>query len=69
AHLSANVWQVLVKPGDRVSEGDRLVILEAMKMEIAIAADESGMVTAVFCEKGQTVMAGQVLLALQAAPA
>ncbi|HEY9906139.1 MAG TPA: urea carboxylase, partial [Thermosynechococcaceae cyanobacterium] len=47
AHLSANVWQVLVKPGDRVSEGDRLVILEAMKMEIAIAADESGMVTAV----------------------
>ena len=67
AHLSANVWQVLVEPGDQVSEGDRLFILEAMKMEIAIAADQSGTVTAVFCEKGQTVTAGQILAAINPA--
>lgn len=64
AHLSANVWQVFVKPGDQVVEGDRLVILEAMKMEIAIAADEAGTITQVFCTPGQTVSAGQVLLAI-----
>jgi urea carboxylase len=65
AHLSANVWQVLVNPGDAVAEGDRIVILEAMKMEIAVTADEAGIITDVFCQKGQTVTAGQILAAIQ----
>ncbi len=65
AHVGANVWQVLVKPGDVVSEGDRLVILEAMKMEIAVTADVAGTVIDVFCTQGQMVSAGQVLLAVQ----
>lgn len=65
AHVSANVWQVLVQPGDRVAEGDRLVILEAMKMEIAVIADSAGTITDVFCQKGQTVTAGQLLAAIQ----
>jgi urea carboxylase len=64
AHLSANVWQVLVNPGDEVKEGDRILILEAMKMEIAITADVVGTVTDVFCTKGQTVTAGQILVAI-----
>ncbi|MEP0915207.1 urea carboxylase [Leptolyngbya sp. DQ-M1] len=65
AHVSANVWQVLVKPGDVVAEGDRLVILEAMKMEIAVTADEAGTITELYCVQGQTVSAGQVLLAIR----
>jgi urea carboxylase len=65
AHVSANVWQVLVQPGDRVAEGDRLVILEAMKMEIAVLADIAGTITQVFCQSGQTVTAGQLLAAIQ----
>jgi len=65
AHLSANVWQVLVKPGDRVVEGDRLIILEAMKMEIAVLADSAGLITDLFCQPGQTVTAGQLLAAMQ----
>jgi urea carboxylase len=64
AHVSANVWQVLVQVGDRVQEGDRLVILEAMKMEIAVVADASGTVTEIFCQPGQTLTAGQLLLAI-----
>jgi urea carboxylase len=67
AHVSANVWQVLVKPGDRVAEGDRLVILEAMKMEIAVTADAPGTVVELYCTQGQTVTAGQVLLAIAGA--
>ncbi|MBW4550761.1 MAG: 5-oxoprolinase/urea amidolyase family protein [Aphanocapsa sp. GSE-SYN-MK-11-07L] len=65
AHLSANVWQVLVNPGDVVAEGDRLLILEAMKMEIAITAEVNGAIAEIFCQKGQTVTAGQILVAIQ----
>lgn len=65
AHVSANVWQVLVQVGDRVAEGDRLVILEAMKMEIAVFADSAGTIAEVFCQIGQLVIAGQLLVAIQ----
>ncbi|MCU0569312.1 MAG: urea carboxylase [Oculatellaceae cyanobacterium Prado106] len=64
AHVSAQVWQVLVKEGDRVLEGDRLFILEAMKMEISVLADTAGIVTALFGQQGKTVIAGQVLAAI-----
>lgn len=65
AHLSANVWQVLVNPGDQVAEGDRLIILEAMKMEIAVIAETAGTIAEIFCQQGQLVMAGQILAAIQ----
>ena len=65
AHVSASVWQVLFNPGDTVAEGDCVVILEAMKMEIAITADVAGTIADVFCQKGQTVTAGQILAAIQ----
>ncbi len=68
AHLSANIWQVLVKPGDCVAAGDPLVILEAMKMEIAVTAAEAGRVVELFCQQGQTVVAGQLLLAVEPMP-
>lgn len=48
-------------------EGAHLVILEAMKMEIAIAADVTGTITDVFCQQGQAVTAGQILAAIQPA--
>ncbi|PPS38270.1 acetyl-CoA carboxylase biotin carboxyl carrier protein subunit, partial [Chroococcidiopsis sp. TS-821] len=65
AHVSANVWQVLVKGGDRVASGDRLVILEAMKMGVAGLAEDSGTITNVFWQPGQTRTAGQILAANQ----
>ncbi len=64
AHASANIWQILVQPGDVVADGDRLIVLEAMKMEIAVLADEAGTIVEVFCTQGQTVTAGQVLMAI-----
>jgi urea carboxylase len=65
AYLTANVWQVLVEPGDIVRVGDKLVILEAMKMEITIEAESSGSIAAIYCTPGQMVSAGQVLLAVR----
>jgi urea carboxylase len=64
SHVSANVWQVLVETGTVVAAGDQLLILEAMKMEIPVIAKESGVVAAVYCQPGQTVIAGQRLLAI-----
>ncbi len=65
AHLTANVWQVLVKSGDVVKSGDTLVILEAMKMEMTIEAEEEGSIEAIYCSPGQMVASGQVLIALK----
>ncbi|WP_373541180.1 urea carboxylase [Chamaesiphon sp.] len=65
AHLTANVWQVVVKLGDIVKPGDKLVILEAMKMEMTIEAEAAGSIEAIYCIPGQMVSTGQVLLAFK----
>jgi len=63
--IPANVWQILVEKGDEVKEGDRLVILESMKMEITITTPISGKVIEIFCNLGQMVSSGQTLFAIQ----
>ncbi len=61
AHVAANVWKVTASVGQEVVEGETLLILEAMKMEIAIAAPVTGRVHAIRCTEGQMVMPGQTL--------
>ena len=67
SQLAGNVWKIPVKPGDRVAEGDALVIVESMKMEFPIAAPCAGRVLQVFCQEGSQVAAGQDLIVLEAA--
>jgi acetyl-CoA carboxylase biotin carboxyl carrier protein len=55
AEMVANVWKVLVSEGDHVDEGDTLVILESMKMEIPMLAEESGSVTKLHVAEGDVV--------------
>jgi urea carboxylase len=61
----ASVWNIAVKAGDHVEAGQRLVIVEAMKMEIAVAAPRAGVVVEVLCEQGAQITAGQSLLFLR----
>ncbi|MCU0552627.1 MAG: carboxyltransferase domain-containing protein, partial [Leptolyngbya sp. Prado105] len=61
AQVPANVWQVIVEKGAMVKAGDRLVILESMKMEITVAAPADGTISEIFCSPGQTVSTGQML--------
>lgn len=63
--ITASVWRVAVEPGDRVEAGQALVILEAMKMEIAVAAPGAGVVEKLNCARGGLVAAGQCLVAFR----
>jgi urea carboxylase len=63
--VAGSVWQVGVEPGKRVRAGDDLLIVEAMKMEIPIAAEEAGEIVEVRCARGRPVSAGETLLVLR----
>jgi len=63
--MAATVVRVLVKPGDAVHNGDTLVALEAMKMELPIRAPRDGVVRAVNCRPGDLVQPGVVLIELE----
>lgn len=64
ASMAGNVWKVLVKPGDAVVEGQDVVILESMKMEIPIAAESAGTVKEVKVGEADFVNEGDVLIEL-----
>jgi acetyl-CoA carboxylase biotin carboxyl carrier protein len=65
AEMVANVWKVLVTPGTSVAEGDTLVILESMKMEIPVVAPQGGTVTAVNVTEGGVVQEGDVIAVVE----
>ncbi|MDQ8697324.1 urea carboxylase [Hyphomicrobium sp. LHD-15] len=58
------VWKVEVSKGARVKEGDLLVVVESMKMEMSVHAPSSGVVTEVRCAEGRPVALGQTLIVL-----
>lgn len=60
----AVVWKILVAEGDTVQEGDPVVILESMKMEIPIEAEEGGTVVKVHVAQGDAVDDGDTLVTL-----
>ena len=64
AHITGTVWKIEVKVGDAVSEGQTLVILESMKMEMPIEAPSEGKVESISCTEGQAVNEGDVLVIL-----
>ena len=64
APLAGNIFEVLVKPGQRVEEGERVLVLEAMKMETDVAAPRAGTVAEVRVKPGDAVAVGDVLLTI-----
>ena len=65
ASIPAVVTEILVNPGDIVNEGDRLILLESMKMVIPIQAPYHGTVTSINCIAGESVQAGVALIELE----
>ena len=65
AHITGTVWKVECKVGDKVEEGDTLVIIESMKMEMPVEAEDDGKVTEIACQEGQSVSEGDTLVVLE----
>ena len=61
AEMVANVWKVVVSEGDTVADGDTLVILESMKMEIPVLAEGDGTVSTLAVSEGDVVQEGDVI--------
>lgn len=63
--MPGKIIDVLVKVGDKVSEDDELIILEAMKMENPVYATADGVIKDIKVSKGDTVEADAVLLTME----
>jgi biotin carboxyl carrier protein len=61
AEMVANVMSVVVAEGAEVSDGDTLVILESMKMEIPVITEVDGTVTKVAVAEGDVVQSGDLI--------
>ena len=64
SEITGSVWKVEVAVGQTVADGDTLVIVESMKMEIPIIAPASGVVTEIFIAEGEPVADDQVVIHL-----
>jgi acetyl-CoA carboxylase biotin carboxyl carrier protein len=64
AHITGTVWKIEVKAGDTVEEGQSLVIIESMKMEMPVESPAAGTVQSVAVTEGQPVDEGAILLTL-----
>ena len=64
SEITGSVWKVEVVVGQTVAEGDTLVIVESMKMEIPIIAPASGVVTEILIAEGEPVADDQVVIHL-----
>ena len=62
AEVTGTVWKVVTVVGVAVEEGQELMILESMKMEIPVAAPEAGVISQILVEEGQAVKEGQDLM-------
>jgi biotin carboxyl carrier protein len=65
AEMVANVWKVVVGVGDEVAEGDTLVILESMKMEIPVVAESHGTVAKIAVNEGDVVQEGDLIAVVE----
>jgi acetyl-CoA carboxylase biotin carboxyl carrier protein len=65
AHITGTVWKIEVKIGDTVEEGDTVAVLESMKMEMPVEAEDEGTVREILVEEGQSVSEGDTLVVLE----
>ena len=65
SEVTGNVWRVLKSTGDSVSEGEVIMILESMKMEIPVEAPSDGTVVSILAELGDQVEEDQVVAVIE----
>ena len=65
AEMVANVWKVVKAAGEPVAEGDTLVILESMKMEIPVVAESDGVLRELAVNEGDVVQEGDLIAVVE----
>jgi acetyl-CoA carboxylase biotin carboxyl carrier protein len=65
AHITGTVWKIEVAIGDTIEEGDTVVVLESMKMEMPVESEDDGTVKEILVEEGQSVSEGDTLVVLE----
>jgi acetyl-CoA carboxylase biotin carboxyl carrier protein len=65
AEMVANVWKVVAAEGETVADGDTLVILESMKMEIPVLAEDAGTLTRLAVAEGDVVQEGDLIAVIE----
>jgi len=64
AHITGTVWKIEVKVGDAVSAGDTVAILESMKMEMPVEAEDGGVVSEIHVKEAQAIKEGDAIATL-----
>jgi acetyl-CoA carboxylase biotin carboxyl carrier protein len=65
AHITGTVWKIEVKVGDAIKEGQTVVILESMKMEMPVESTAAGVVKSILVKEGEAVEEGGPLVELE----
>ncbi|MGJ6968142.1 biotin/lipoyl-binding carrier protein [Streptosporangium sp. G11] len=65
AEMVANVWKILVAEGDNVEDGDTLVILESMKMEIPVLSEDDGVIAKLQVAEGDVIQEGDLIAVIE----
>jgi acetyl-CoA carboxylase biotin carboxyl carrier protein len=65
AHITGTIFKIEKQIGDNVAEGDEVIILESMKMEIPLESPVAGTVKAIHVEEGQAVEEGMVVAVVE----
>jgi acetyl-CoA carboxylase biotin carboxyl carrier protein len=63
--VSGTVWKIEVAPGQLVAEGETLVLIESMKMEIPVVAEKAGTVASIPVAEGDGIIEGQTVVILE----
>lgn len=65
SEVAGTVWQVLASAGSRVEEGEELMLIESMKMEIPVIAPRAGTLISILVTKGDPVHEGQTVALIE----
>ncbi|MFG1686295.1 biotin/lipoyl-binding carrier protein [Nonomuraea sp. NPDC049269] len=65
AEMVANVWKVVASEGQTIAEGDTLVILESMKMEIPVLAEDDGVLVQLKVSEGDVIQEGDLIAVIE----
>lgn len=65
SEMTGSIWKIMKAIGDKVVEGDPVILIEAMKMEIPVIAPEDGVVAEILVQEGNMVADGDLVMRLE----